>query len=102
MKTSEVFQHALEFLWDGKEPNDNKETYVCFCLEEANKYYFFDLDKYLSIIDVLLEGRGCLEGWLLWNHNIICFGGKRNTIKMQKTRKQWLEHLIKHYESIGD
>lgn len=102
MKTSEVFKCALEFLWDGKEPRNNKNIYICFCLESATYHYFFDLDKHLDIIDNLLEGVGCLENWLLWNYGIIVNQSKRNTIKMQKTRKQWLEHLIKHYESIGD
>ena len=102
MKTSEVFKHALEFLWEGIEPNDNKRTYICFCLEEVNKDYFFDVNKHLVIIDNLLEGVGCLENWLLLNHGILINRSKRNTIKMQKTRKQWLQHLIKHYESIGE
>lgn len=104
MKTSEVFKVALTYLWDGKytQKENDKEKYICFCLEAATYHYFFDLDKHLVIIDNLLEGVGCLENWLLWNHGIIVNQSKRNSIKMQKTRKQWLEHLIKHYESIGD
>lgn len=112
MKTSEVFRAAKKHLWTGVGRRGIKAQFVCQALNRswARGYVTFgDARLAEKIIDKLL-GRHCaLEDWL------IAKGGvpfnylysprsekRRNRQKLQATRHAWLDHLIQHYESIGD
>jgi hypothetical protein len=60
-----------------------------------------------SVIKNLLGRQITLEDWLLRNGHVKhsdLYGKTQffNRAKMQATRHAWLDHLIQHYESIGD
>ena len=104
MKTSEIFREALKFLWDGIEPKSRTKTkYVCHCLEKVNNKYTINVDLQLKIIEHLLKKNYTFDNWLRKEKGINTdLEDEQTNIKLQVTRKAWLEHLIKHYESIGD
>jgi hypothetical protein len=95
-KLSRVFRAAKKILWDG----DNYElnTYICHAIERTN-FKLGDQYRAKKVIQNLLEGEVCLEQWLWEKHRIT---GSSDDKKIQQTRHAWLNHLIKHYESIGD
>lgn len=95
MKTSEKFRVIKNILWDGKGGiGKNKFEYICHA---AGHLGFTDIPP---IIEELLYPRKSLGGWLYHYHRI--HPNSDNDEKMQITRQAWLDHLIEHYESIGD
>lgn len=126
MKSSKILTKALNYLWDGTdqfEPDD-KELYICFCLELAipedkmtdeiiNK--IGDIQDHIVSLMKLPEENGygspySLDSWLSksipearklnYSHN-----PKDNRLyrqKAQATRKAWMLDLIKYYKSIND
>ena len=101
MKTSKIFKEALKFLWDGIEPKSKtKGKYVCGCVEHVKHKYIINVDYQIKIINKLLNDHYTLETWLFHEHLIS--PTLDNPSQIQATRKAWLEHLINHYESIGD
>jgi len=101
MKTSKVFKAATQHLWNGEGDwfASGKERFICHAILDAPKVS--DRDKYRArrIVEDLLGPHESLEGWLLSNHQIRAY---QAPVKTQETRRAWLDHLINHYESIGD
>jgi len=102
MKTSEIFKAAKKHLWSGAgELNgQSKERYICHAIYWRVTGCSIDKVHHAKkIIALLLEGHYTLDDWLWANHKI---NGGDDRRKLQRTRQAWLDHLIAHYESIGD
>ena len=114
MKTSEAFKSAREVLWDGQ-GNDyyhqtgqcrgGKERFVCLALRVAripNK----KAEDCRKIIERLLGDHETLEDWLIANGHVdlshMDQWSDDYVIKIQTTRRAWLDHLIAHYQAKGD
>ena len=100
MKTSDVFKAAKLQLWDGvpKNYSDDKRSHICLAIEIADvptKYQ----RKAQRIVQKLLHPYATLNQWLLNEKHI---NPMLQHKKLQETRQAWLDHLINHYESIGD
>lgn len=97
MKTSQVFIRAKKLLSTG--PDDwGKPEYICYAIE-ITRCSVGDKERTTSIIMSLLDGCYTFGLWLKDKKGI------ENDLvgaKVQETRHAWLDHLIKHYESIGD
>jgi hypothetical protein len=101
MKTSKIFRAAKAQLWDGEGHwlARKKDRFVCYAiLEHPN---ISNRDKYRArhIVESLLGRHETLEDWLSAKHRIHAY---EDLCKMQETRQAWLDHLIAHYESLGD
>lgn len=97
MKTSQVFIRAKKLLATGL--NDKgKPEYICYAIDRT-RCYKRDKEKAKDIIVNLLEGSYAFGGWL---ENVKGIKNDLVGAKMQETRHAWLDHLIEHYESIGD
>lgn len=102
MKTSEIFKAAKKHLWNGvgEWREQSKERYICHAIYwrvmgcSINEVHYTK-----QIISLLLEGHDTLEEWLWAKHRI---SANNDTKKLQQTRQAWLDHLVKHYKSIGD
>lgn len=97
MKTSQVFIRAKNFLSTGSNEK-GKTEYICYAIEKT-RCSVGDKEKARKIIEELLGDYLTLGSWLaaekgIWND--------RTGVKVQETRHAWLDHLIAHYESIGD
>ena len=95
MKTSEAFKLAMKKLWDGhgKLPQGLHAS-VCGAAQGAN------VEKIVGpIIMKLLDTDVHLGNWLKYHHGIDAYADWE---KYQQTRHAWVDHLIQHYESIGD
>jgi len=92
MKTSEALKLTLAHLWDGGY-NYRGEGYICLAAVEAGVGSVVK-----PIIAKLLGRHATFTAWLLKRG----INPWRNSRKLQATRKAWLQHLIKHYKSIGD
>jgi hypothetical protein len=102
MKTSETFRHALKNLWDGVDFMDPRCRHVCNTFEEVPAQA---RERCVGIVRELLYPSLTLESWLIRQHGLgleDCSGATEYNLKMQETRRQWLLHLIAHYESLGD
>lgn len=97
MKTSQVFTRAKKKLSNGRDDH-GKQTYICYAIDRT-KCSIEDKDKATAIIMNLLEGCYTFGNWLEIVQGI---ENDRYGEKMQETRHAWLDHLIEHYESIGD
>ena len=99
MKTSEAFRRTLKKLWDGVgEPI--KQRYICRAASHAGDSVFRIVEP---IISRRLGRHIYLDGWLIEQGiDIEDKHGTNNHQKLQATRKEWLLHLIEHYESKGD
>ena len=96
MKTSQVFIRAKNFL--STVPYEKgKIEYICYAIEKT-RCSAGDKEKAKDIIADLLGDYLTLGGWLA-DKGIT---NERCGEKMQVTRHAWLDHLIEHYESIGD
>lgn len=94
MKTSEALRLTKAQLWDGVSPlPENKFYFGCDAARSVGVYFIVS-----PILIRLLDGRCSLSGWLgdIGNYD------PRNTVKMQATRHAWLDHLILHYQDLGD
>lgn len=76
----------------------DKPAYICYAIEKT-RCSFPDKEKAKAVIMNLLEGNYTFGGWL---ENVKGIENTRVGAKMQETRHAWLDHLIEHYESIGD
>jgi len=101
MKTSKVFKAAKKQLWNGVGDwmDHPKERYICHAIYWRVNCTNDEARFTKKLIALLLEGHDTLEEWLLAKHDI---NGFSDTKKLQQTRQAWLDHLVKHYESIGD
>jgi hypothetical protein len=101
MKTSAIFKAAKKHLWNGvgNHFDSPKERFICVAICWKTECSFKEQDKTTKIIQKLLGKYETLEEWLLQKHRI---NANTDPIKLQKTRQAWLDHLIKHYQSIGD
>ena len=100
MKTSDIFRAAKLQLWDGEGSYvvGIKERYVCNTIRFHSKLSNKEKQKAINIVTKLLAPHDTLENWLLVVHGIAC----NDRLKYQQTRRAWLNHLIKHYEKLGD
>lgn len=97
MKTSQVFIRAKNLLSTG--PDDwGKPEYICYAIEKT-RCSVVDKDRTREIILKLLDGYLTFGSWL---ENEKGIKNDRAGKKLQSTRHAWLDHLIEHYESIGD
>jgi hypothetical protein len=102
MKTSEIFKAAKKHLWNGvgEWNGQPKERYICHAIYWRVVGCSIDEVHYAKrIIALLLEGYDTLDEWLTAVHGINPYD---DTKKLQRTRQAWLDHLVKHYKSIGD
>jgi len=97
MKTSQAFRLTKAKVWDGTGSRPkNRKAYICHAASCA-------LDnpwQVEGIINNLLDGYGTLEGWLYYR-GFLPYGTNDHK-RVQATRHAWLDHLIEHYESLGD
>lgn len=103
MKTSKCFKRIRDELITFNVPKGNH--YICECADELLKEQ--DAAKVRRIISILLEGHLTLGVWLSrhndeFNREFYVNFNKDSYIKLHNTCIAWLNHLIKHYESIGD
>ena len=100
MKTSKVFKLAKLRLWNGvsEERLAHQRSHLCLAVDITTAP-IKDKKRAKRIVDKLLHPYCTFESWLSREKNIYPFG---NLKKLQVTRQAWLDHLIKHYESIGD
>ena len=97
MKTSQVFIRAKKLLSTGL--NDKgKPEYICYAIEKA-RCSEVDKARATEIIMAGLSGYVTFGSWLEHEKGI---ENDRHGPKLQETRHAWLDHLIEHYESIGD
>ena len=101
MKTSKVFKAAKKRLWDGEGHwlKSGKNRFVCHAIWEDPDVRAEDKRKAMNIVENLLGPHETLEDWLFAKHQIRAYQDKHQA---QETRQAWLNHLINHYESIGD
>jgi hypothetical protein len=101
MKTSKIFRAAKAQLWggDGHCFASSKNRFICNAIREAPKVGDGDKRKAINIVENLLGRHETLEAWLSAEHRIRAY---KDYPQMQETRRAWLNHLIEHYESIGD
>jgi len=99
MKSSELLKKTKKVLWNGTGHDKYIHQFICLALNTATPAeHAFKKHAIKDKINKLLFPHKTLESWL---------GAKGidtayDTIKLQKTRQRWLNHLIKHYKSQGD
>lgn len=97
MKTSQVFTRAKNLLSTG--PADrNKTEYICYAIDRT-RYPKVNREKAKNIIMGLLDNNYTFGGWL---EHVKGIENDGFGAKVQETRHAWLDHLIEHYESIGE
>lgn len=105
VKTSKAFKLTLDNLWGGTY-NPHGYRYICHAAKSAGVD-----DIVIPIITNLLGRRNCLEDWIRDSGLVKNFSNgvypaeytwNAFLLKMQITRKAWLESLIAEYELIGD
>jgi len=99
MKTSEAFIATKPWILDGVENNHLKSTYVCIAACDVS---IVCAAKVRAVVLPLLDSWSTLENWLEAEHGIRPSSRAIYIEKMQATRHAWVDHLIAHYQSIGD
>jgi len=110
MKLSQIFREAKYELWNGfGQPYQPK--FVCHAINRLFARHPLHDDRIYAakhVISELLNGHTTLEDWLVANKHCrmedlyMINGNFRDPKKIQATRHAWLNHLIQHYESIGN
>ena len=102
MKTSQVFRKAKKHLaMNEYERYDRagKDTYICSAIELCGVPHL-DIVRTQEIIKKLLGTEHyTFTSWLSDNG---VFYPLSDYLKLQETRQAWLDHLIEHYERIGE
>lgn len=97
MKTSQVFIRAKNLLSTG--PDDwGKPEYICYAIEKTR---CSEVDK-VRTTEIIMGGLSGYVTFGSWLENEKGIVNDRVGVKVQETRHTWLDHLIEHYESIGD
>lgn len=99
MKTSEALRCTKAWVWSGTEDQEGEERYCCLAAARCGSTVHSIVRP---ILCDLLEGYAALETWIVNRTGETLdtlFDGNE---KMQITRHAWLDHLIAHYESMGD
>jgi hypothetical protein len=103
-KPSDVFDAALEFLWDGVGDDffsgNIKNRFICSCTE-CTSYTTPVKDFCKDIIRERLNGHSSLEGWLITKGHANPQEIYSNLIKLQETRRQWLISLRDEFKAKG-
>lgn len=106
MKTSQAFRKTLKYISNGRSYFDyngfdrsGKSAYVCVASKMAGVDHIVQ-----PIISQLIFPYASFEMWVYDEMRMEDFPSDsyKGRIKLQRTRKEWVKHLIKHYESIGD
>lgn len=97
MKTSQVFTRAKKLLSTGS-VDYGKTQYICYAID-GTRCSNTDKKKAQDIIMRLLDGHFTFGSWLEHAKGI---ANDKLGAKVQETRHAWIDHLIEHYESIGD
>jgi len=100
-KLSAVFRAAKKKLWDGTGIRFYQSLYICYAINNTRFNVEIKREARDVILSLLCES-ATLEHWLRQHHNIDGRHNIRKIRKLQQTRHAWLDHLIEHYESIGD
>lgn len=100
MKTSKALRLVKRKLWDGREPLNGKFGHLCTAAADALPAQ--ERDKVKRIFMQALHPCSTLESWLFNFHGICCWDLPDCHLRMQITRHAWIDHLIEHYESLGD
>lgn len=106
MKTSEAFRLTKSHVsttgrthgsskWGN---DDGKEQFICIAAYGLRSGGVSRIIK--PIIKKLLDGHTTLEDWLDDKHKI--HEVHVQCARYQETRHAWLDHLIAHYEALGD
>lgn len=100
MKTSEVFKRAKKYLakTELKTFSNTQANHICYAIQ-LTTCTEDDKTRTRRIIHSYLDGLPTFSAWLNMVHGI---DYAEDMDKLQRTRHAWLNHLIEHYESIGD
>jgi hypothetical protein len=117
MKLSQIFKLTKDHLWDGQVPKTGS-PYICDTIKHLSSKWnmdipFDDTARARAAVASLLNGQFGLCDWLL-NRGYVTLNENRSLrdsermagtevmVKLQATRHAWLDHLIAHYEALGD
>ena len=98
-----AFRAALLHLWDGMGYNDLgtlKQKFICLSLSTALEHGQITQIQWRgarNLITERLDGCETLGLWLA--HHYPCKYNTSHKTQMQRTRKAWLESLVKEFES---
>ena len=116
MKLSTIFRLTKGKLWDGQVPKTGS-PYICDTIKHLGSIHKMDIPiedaaRARKTVQELLNDFS-LQDWLA-KRGVITFeercrlrdslrmAGDELQVKLQATRHAWLDHLIAHYEAIGD
>ena len=102
MKTSQVFRKAKKRLAMNeyeRYSTAGKNTYICSAIETCGVHHL-DIVRTQEIIKNLLGTEHYTFASWLSDNGVL--NPLSDYLKLQQTRQAWLDHLIEHYESIGD
>ena len=97
MKTSEAFRRVKRVI------KSRVHSYICWAAIDVLP--LADADRVTGVVLRLLNGNSSLETWLYRNLGVdldTSAYSPNGQARMQVTRLAWLDHLIEHYESLGD
>jgi len=93
MKTSEALRETKKHLWSGVR-NEGGREFICNAADVAGVARIVK-----PIINRMIFPSSTFTVWLFRNGVPDPTG---DYPKLQATRRAWLDHLIEHYESLGD
>lgn len=103
-KPSDVFNAALDYLWDGVGNSPNhlsvKTKYICHCIDRSSRTSTFK--KFCKdVIEERLGNNNTLCGWIISNKHATWVEIANNPAKLQETRRQWLISLRDEFKAKG-
>lgn len=100
-KPSDVFNAALDYLWDGVgSASLEKQNYICTSISFTS--YTTPVQNFCKdIISERLNGESTLEGWLITKGHATDWETYSNPEKLQETRRQWLISLRDEFKAKG-
>ena len=117
MKLSQIFRLTKDRLWDGQVPKTGS-PYICDTIKHLSSKWNMDIPiddgaRARAAVAALLDGEFGLCDWLLKRGFVTLeenrsirdserMAGTEVMVKLQATRHAWLDHLIAHYEALGD
>lgn len=97
MKTSEALRRAKQLVYGGEGGTGNDYFHICYAATSAGVGHIV-----CPIIMNLLRPHSSLGAWIVDKIGKPLGESQEKMRKLQATRHAWLDHLIAHYEALGD
>ena len=98
-KLSEVFERAVDELWDGSLGYSGKEQFCCFAIRRVHEAPAILREK--AVAEIMGRLDGCNTAWSWLRRRLGVPSHRLTQRRLQAWRKEWLRQLAAEFREKG-